>query len=733
MESRPCGIRYTEVNNAYRVEELIQIALERKLIRNVSEGKKLKFEELCKLLDLPLYVEKEEKEKIIKGTKSYCRTLSKEKIIVTFAKELLELNITETEAIELEKEDLCELLFPTIKRDFDIQKCGGYNQRDLINYGRTYGVPIDLKRNNIEKTCEQLDKGINQKYTTTKNNNWKESDCFDKGNVSLLPHQKAVVNHLINHRSCLAVHDVGTGKTITAIASIQCLKTRYPDLRVIVLTPSSLINNFLMNCKQYGIDERDIEIYSYDQYYSFCLRSQEKPPRCTNRLVIVDEAHNLRSLVEGTEEITKSKRANEIMKCISQAFRVLLLTATPFVNDFSDIINIKMMLDGQNPDMGRISEKHIKYLVDNPRRFIDEFKCKVSVYFPEKNQANYPRAIFMPDVKFEMTEKYYNKYKSIENKNADPSILFEIKTTKNSTRFYSTLRRAVNSLDGDESTENPKIKWVVDFILSEAKEGRKSLVYSNWIAAGMNLIRKKLDEQNEIKYAYVSGEMDGTLKSAFVKEYNDNKAPILLISKAGAEGLNLLETRNVILLESNWNPSMDNQIIGRAIRLNSHKNLPYEEQTVKIFRTKMVKPEGHLDTLESVDELLYDICKNEKEPKSKELLKLLKISSIESETCNCKKTQEGTCVYVTSKTGPIKGKSKHVEIDPFDIFSYKTEQSALVKPTIMTSDKYETIANIKEEKKEEEKKEEEKILIPKVEFFDDEWDTLLTEIEEETV
>lgn len=715
MESRPCGIRYTIANNAYKLEELIEMALEKKLIRSASEGKKLKLEGLCKLLQIPLSSEKKE-EKVVKGTKAYCRTLTKDQIVKNFQKELLELNVTELEATELEKEDLCELLFPTIKKDFDYSKCGSYNNRDLINYSRTYGVPIDLKRNSIEKTCETLDKGINKKYTTTVSSKWKEGECIKKGKIKLLPHQEEVVSHLIKHRSCLAVHDVGTGKTITAIASIQCLKERYPDLRVIVLTPSSLINNFLSNCESYGLSPEQIEIYSYDQYYSFCLRSQEKPPMCTNSFVIVDEAHNLRSLVEGTENITKSKRSNEIMKCISQAFRVLLLTATPFVNDFTDIINLKMMLDGQNPDLGRISEKQIKYLIDNPKKFMDEFKCKVSVYLPEKNKENYPTPIFMPDVKFKMTEKYYNKYKSIENKTADPSVLFEIKTTKNSTRFYSTLRRAVNSLDGDETEENPKIKWVADFILSEAKAGRKSLVYSNWIAAGMNLLRQQLDKQSEIKYAYVSGEMDSNLKSAFVREYNQNNAPILLISKAGAEGLNLLETRNVILLESNWNPSMDNQIIGRAIRLNSHIKLPEEERNVRIYRTKMIKPDGHLDTLESVDDLLYDLCKYEKEPKSQQLIKLLKLASIEESKCTCRTNAEGSCVYVTSKTGPIKGKSEAQPKDIFSIFSYRTVQSALVKPETVSSEKYGSMAS--------------KIELPEIKFSDD-WDDLLSEIEEE--
>lgn len=60
---------------------------------------------------------------------------------------------------------------------------------------------------------------------------------------------------------------------------------------------------------------------------------------------------------------------------------------------------------------------------------------------------------------------------------------------------------------------------------------------------------------------------------------------ILMASKAGAEGITLLKTRNVYILEPYWNPSRIDQVIGRAIRLNSHVMLPLEDRnvTVKLY------------------------------------------------------------------------------------------------------------------------------------------------------
>jgi hypothetical protein len=74
-----------------------------------------------------------------------------------------------------------------------------------------------------------------------------------------------------------------------------------------------------------------------------------------------------------------------------------------------------------------------------------------------------------------------------------------------------------------------------------------------------------------------------TLKDALTGK--PKRLCILMASKAGAEGITLLKTRNVYILEPYWNPSRIDQVIGRAIRLNSHIMLPVEDRnvTVKLY------------------------------------------------------------------------------------------------------------------------------------------------------
>ncbi len=71
---------------------------------------------------------------------------------------------------------------------------------------------------------------------------------------------------------------------------------------------------------------------------------------CNNTFLIIDEAHNFRTSVTIQKEgIKKGSGAFIMMKCASQAFKVLLLTATPLVNSRIDLYNLYRMVEGIDP------------------------------------------------------------------------------------------------------------------------------------------------------------------------------------------------------------------------------------------------------------------------------------------------------------------------------------------------------------------------------------------------
>lgn len=95
------------------------------------------------------------------------------------------------------------------------------------------------------------------------------------------------------------------------------------------------------------------------------------------------------------------------------------------------------------------------------------------------------------------------------------------------------------------------------------------------------------DEKNELRDYYrqifndeYSDEFPAALKES-VKAAG-RKVCILMGSAAAAEGINLVDVRNVHIMESHWNTARIDQVIGRAIRLCSHKRLAAAERTVKV-------------------------------------------------------------------------------------------------------------------------------------------------------
>ena len=77
--------------------------------------------------------------------------------------------------------------------------------------------------------------------------------------------------------------------------------------------------------------------------------------------------------------------------------------------------------------------------------------------------------------------------------------------------------------------------------------------------------------KNELKACTDAGNVDG------------EKVKVIIISKAGTEGLDFKNIRQVHILEPWFNLNRVDQTIGRAVRNKSHCDLPFEERTVQVF------------------------------------------------------------------------------------------------------------------------------------------------------
>jgi len=82
---------------------------------------------------------------------------------------------------------------------------------------------------------------------------------------------------------------------------------------------------------------------------------------------------------------------------------------------------------------------------------------------------------------------------------------------------------------------------------------------------------------------------------------------VLMITASGSEGINLRNTRYVHIMEPYWHPVRTEQVIGRARRICSHKELPEALQTVEVFMYLMTFTQEQKDSDESIELKRKDI------------------------------------------------------------------------------------------------------------------------------
>ena len=75
------------------------------------------------------------------------------------------------------------------------------------------------------------------------------------------------------------------------------------------------------------------------------------------------------------------------------------------------------------------------------------------------------------------------------------------------------------------------------------------------------------------------------LDKLYGKERNKygNIVKIFMTTRTGAEGISLYNVRQVHIMEPYWQPVLIDQVIGRALRMGSHKMLPLNERNVEVY------------------------------------------------------------------------------------------------------------------------------------------------------
>lgn len=386
------------------------------------------------------------------------------------------------------------------------------------------------------------------------------------------------------------------------------------------------------------------KFYTIYSYHKFVALAKENKIKLNDTLLIIDEVQNMISMT-GTFYKNLKKSIDS-----AKNIKIVLLSATPMFDKPVEIALTLNLLKPKKPlPIGNDFNKkflkiknnngNISYSPKNIRTFKNMIKGLVSYYrgappnaFPEENfkivkckmedfqfksyqttlsdEDNFKRGSFrnvdilkLPNnffigprmiSNFAFPNKSFNKtgYDSLTKEHL---MLSNIKTYSN--KFYKMLKKIKKS-------EGPV------FVYSNFKEygGLKTFAlfleahgYKNYLDHGEGKKRfavwsgdYKHEIKEEIKYIY-------NLK----ENTNGGMIKIMLGSPSIKEGVSLLRTQQVHIMEPYWNISRMLQIIGRAIRFCSHKDVKRDRRIVDVFLYLSTYPDHF-----TIDSYIWELAKS---------------------------------------------------------------------------------------------------------------------------
>ena len=475
------------------------------------------------------------------------------------------------------------------------------------------------------------------------------------------------------YRGILLFHGLGSGKTCTSIISSLRYTMSKKGPEVIVMTPASLRINFineLMNCGGFKTIEEINKHYHFVSYNSSTVLDQMDQVSLNGKLIIVDEVHNLISEIvsEG------GKLGKGILKRLLKAknARFIFLSGTPIINTpyelgvmfnilrpgsfegninnfnekFVEVVTKKKEIK-KKLKSGRISVREKREIVGmnmkNKKEFGKRIQGLVSYYSgADKRSDVFPRTK-EHRVMITMSKYQYNVYKTarmreIKNRVKDTfrvfsrqfsNFVFPPELLKTRTPARLTKRHLTKEL----GIYSPKMKKILDNV--KKSEG-PVLVYSNFKTVEGIEIFSKILQYNNISFIKWTGGMGDVLRQEILKTFNSienkngEKIKCFLATSAGAEGISLLNVRQIHIMEPHWNNVRIRQVMGRAVRICSHFALPVDDQKVDIFNYLSVyNKRGKIEPI-TTDERLEEIA-TEKDKLNDQFLNELKIGAFDCE------------------------------------------------------------------------------------------------------
>ncbi len=446
---------------------------------------------------------------------------------------------------------------------------------------------------------------------------------------SLLAYYQYIVKHVITDesykirgsRGLLLYFTMGLGKTRTAVA-ISVTVT----IPVIVILPKSLKSNFEETLKYVestiGYSSKSKIRYISMDAYNASNQLDKIETGIDNSLIIIDEAHNFfRAVINGSKESNAYKIYEQLMN--AKNIKLLFLTGTPVSKNPFELVPCINLLAGTDILPILYDNFNVLYVdyksrdIKNKSYLANRILGLVSyMSLSDSTKDMFPTELPTIISKVEMSKMQYRKYlQAREKEEIDKKSNMYVKKEKINTMslpkqvsmssYYIRSRSMSNYVEPlvktDPITEDnsPKLALISKRVF---ELNGLSIVYSQFVNEhglkqltffleknGFSEFKENSGNEERLRYALYTGDVPIKLREKIISIFNSDSnkygafIKVLLISKTGAEGLDLKNVRETHQMEPYWDLARDKQLKSRAIRYGSHLALPESERTVQPY------------------------------------------------------------------------------------------------------------------------------------------------------
>ena len=296
------------------------------------------------------------------------------------------------------------------------------------------------------------------------------------------------------------------------------------------------------------------------------------------------------------EEIEKKmslKKRSSTSSKSSETYRSYTRQSSNFV--FPPIDDVVTGEDRPRPSKFKIGEHEMELLLKTK----DTNKIKETL-------TSQSKAYFKMLERFiDTLDNYFQKiYNSEVNSNSNISVDMKYFLKYNSYEEWVNLEKSKSKLIQEMMKCSNKF---VNCIFNVVKSPGPVLIYSNYVLMeGLDVLKvylkffgfdsfKNSNSKDYFKYGEFHNGISKEIRKETIKietnseNVNGKLLKILMFSPAGAEGISLANIRQVHIVEPYWHEVRVIQMIGRAIRQCSHKDIPMKERHVDIYRYRSVK------------------------------------------------------------------------------------------------------------------------------------------------